>query len=402
MLPSSLAWQDAFPYDALDEIFCFACEDRLKRALDLGTVCRYWYQRFIRNDRMWALLSRTVIKIARPRKDFKYDGGAAPNWDTYAGVRRAVEVAKQFAPIPPAKLHTLNACQLDIEDIAHSSVASSSPWSPTGQITSLHMKFRCPLVLEALTLAEPSVAACHLCNRKVYKVQNQEELDERRRKGDCVWMEPNDLDPNAQVRMDIEVALFAADFDQAVKALSEIAEDDRVAEHSTSMFPMFLVRIPIYSKTFNVRFTTFCFSSENHESDFADDSNARRTTTREIMVRYPHRFTYLWFRPPAGISEHDWVPELRLARNASRAERVKFAVASAVLRQPLLYPLNLSSEALLRRIVNSAKQDMPDVILGLPAPITPDSSPSFIEVAPQQDSSTPKRRGCCRCCCSVQ
>jgi hypothetical protein len=41
-LAGPLARQETFPYDVLDEIFCFACENRLGRALDLGTVCRFW------------------------------------------------------------------------------------------------------------------------------------------------------------------------------------------------------------------------------------------------------------------------------------------------------------------------------------------------------------------------
>jgi hypothetical protein len=156
---NQLAGQDTFPYDVLDEIFCFACENRLQRALDLGTVCRFWYERFVRNDRMWAQLCRAVVKIPRPRKEPSAGDRSPTEWDSYIGVRRAIEVSKQFAPIRPKSLHTINRCNaVDIEDSA------LKVFSPTSsKITSLHMKFRCPLVLEALTLVEPGVAASVTC-----------------------------------------------------------------------------------------------------------------------------------------------------------------------------------------------------------------------------------------------
>jgi hypothetical protein len=281
---------------------------------------------------MWAQLSLAVVKISRPRN-------VGATWNSYVGVRRAIEVTKQLSPIPPKTLHTLNACPqsaqpIDIEDIT----SNTRQLSFNGKITSLDMKFRCPLVLEALTLVEPGVAACHMCNKRVYKVQTQEELDERAKKGDCVWMEPKNLDPEAKVNMKVEVAVFGEDLDQILRILALVAQDRRVVERSASMLPYFTIKLlGAPGMSFTVRFTIFCVAPSS--SNGAQRSKKVFNQHTEGVAPLPRRFTFLWFHAPPEVTgdgeRRSWEPTLHLGDLKSRtpSEAEKIALATVILRQ---------------------------------------------------------------------
>jgi hypothetical protein len=349
---------------------------------------------------MWVQLSRVLVKVPHPRKG---------PWDSYPNVPRAVEVSEKFSPLLPKSLHPINRCNaVDIEDSVPGAYSPQTPRNHTlaqrakklpagsrNKITSVRMKFRCPLVLEALSLVEPGVAACHLCNRRVYKVRTQEELAERARKGDCVWMEHQDLDPEARVEMDVEVALFTEDFDQAVKALSTVAADPRVVERSTSMFPFFVVKITDGFRTIQIRFTTFCFPSDSDAGEALDATLGQRRTEVE-MASTRSRFLFLWFQPPSttDVAERaSWVQNLTPRDNGSPAETVKLACAKESLDPPIRR--RSWSAASPNAFVTQVLKDRPDDFRMMGA-VSDEVAPPPTLTCCQKIASS------CRSCCSVQ
>ena len=167
-MPSILS-NGSFPFDALDEIFTFACENSRKRCLELGLVCKTWQSRFVGCDRMWSM----VLSEGRHR--------TPKSWNSYQAARLLAAAAQSLRPLPALSLHPIEDCT----------------W-----------EFMCPMVAENFKLVGPGTMFCAQCNKNVYLVKTQEELNQRASTGLCVMMRRSDIDPNAIDDTVIEVAVI--------------------------------------------------------------------------------------------------------------------------------------------------------------------------------------------------
>jgi len=75
------------------------------------------------------------------------------------------------------------------------------PLSEPQLIEDCEFSFRCPMYAEFLTPSGSGDLNCSACNRKVYAVRTQAELEERSRHGDCVWFRAEDTAPALRERL---------------------------------------------------------------------------------------------------------------------------------------------------------------------------------------------------------
>ena len=80
------------PFDVLDEIFGYACEGSSQRCLDLGLVCRFWYERFKQGEPLWS------ITLSQGRRR------TPKSWNSYDMARKLSLLA---SPLPARCLHAI-------------------------------------------------------------------------------------------------------------------------------------------------------------------------------------------------------------------------------------------------------------------------------------------------------
>ena len=108
-MPSgALSCERTFPYDALDVILCFACDNSRSRAFQLGTICKYWYDRFIRNGLMWSQIIPGII-IRHGQQPIRISA----KWNSYDHAKQAVEAANRLRPIAPSTLAPIEDCSME-------------------------------------------------------------------------------------------------------------------------------------------------------------------------------------------------------------------------------------------------------------------------------------------------
>ena len=103
------------------------------------------------------------------------------SWTSYRAARLLGEASQSLRPLPSASLHPIEDCTLE---------------------------FMCPMVAENLKVVGPGTMFCDRCNKNVYLVTSQEELNERAKNRQCVMMRRSDIDPAAADRTVIEVAVI--------------------------------------------------------------------------------------------------------------------------------------------------------------------------------------------------
>jgi hypothetical protein len=219
-----LSAEASFPADLLDEILCWSCEGSPRRALDLARVNSYWHSRFCGCDRLWALLAPRLMRFPVGRRN-----------PTYDKIRRSVEVAMRF-PFRTDSLHPIEDCDFH---------------------------FRCPVYLENLKEVAPGVSYCDICNKNVYQVKSQEEVEYARQNKLCVRMRVEDLAPGAMLSP-TAVAVLAKTEEEGRRAMTELVaaaqgkcqpweakerswELPLGARRSGATFPILLVEEPNYS-----------------------------------------------------------------------------------------------------------------------------------------------------------
>ena len=159
----------SFPFDALDEIFTFACENSRKRCLDLGMVCKTWQARFFGCDRLWT----SVLSFGRER--------TPKSWTSYRAARLLGDATRTLRPLPVSSLHPIEDCTLE---------------------------YLCPMVAENLKAVGPGTLFCDRCNKNVYMVRTQREFDTRAANSHCVLIRRADIDPAAEDRTVIKIAVI--------------------------------------------------------------------------------------------------------------------------------------------------------------------------------------------------
>ncbi len=192
-------------------------------------------------------------------------------------------------------------------------------------------------------------------------------------------MEPKDLDPEAQVRMDIEIAIFGEELDQVLKTLSRVAQDRRVVERSSSMLPYFTVKLlTAPGQSFRLRFTVICGSpsepvTRGVTGNAQEQTGPHGSARQEEMAPLPRRFTMHWLQPPSRITNEleraSWVPTPSGWPHTSPADSTKIAIAMLMLRQegiPRSYETEPSAflTEVLDKVAPSLDLRRPDIIMG--------------------------------------
>ena len=146
---------EVFPFDALDTIFCFACE-RKRDAAGLAIVCRFWHDRFVHAERLWESLIPTNTRLRHP-----------PGWSiNYDMARKAGVAAMLLRPLPVSELLPMVAI------------------SPTSS---------CPLYTQACRYVASNELFCDGCGVSVHLVEGDYEESAMRRLGGHVARVPNGL-----------------------------------------------------------------------------------------------------------------------------------------------------------------------------------------------------------------
>ena len=166
---SIISLSSKFPFDALDEIFGYACEGSSQRCLDLGLVCRFWYERFKLGEPLWS------ITLSQGRRR------TPKSWNSYDMARKLASI---ILPLKTKSLHPIEDCTL---------------------------AFRCPLVAENLQPVAPGMMFCDQCQKHVHLVRTQEEFNKRAMEGSCVMMRTEDIDPRARELPVLDIAVIYTD-----------------------------------------------------------------------------------------------------------------------------------------------------------------------------------------------